>query len=175
MENLIAAGEQLLNEANFNKSKLKMWQINGSRVLSSEIDDEIAKEFNKIFNKGSVIYPGMSMYQKVYKPRIVEALDLLREVATTTLPPMRVAEEPKVMPSHISVSGGNLIIGDNAVISNVTVQDVITTLSKEIESKAPAGEQKQKALAALKEISKNETVANVVGQTLGAFLSHLTK
>jgi hypothetical protein len=176
MENLINSGKLLLEENNFAKPRMKIWQIQCERTLVSLYDHEIAKEFGQTLSGGAVIRHGMNLYAEVYKPRIKNAVIFLESLLTTDLP-QAVASVPSAnsSPQTMTISGGTVIFGDNATVNNITVKEVLSALQKEIENKSPEGESKNKALDAVKNITSNETIANIVGQTLGAFLSHTIK
>ncbi|MBI4130518.1 hypothetical protein HY468_04330 [Candidatus Roizmanbacteria bacterium] len=68
-----------------------------------------------------------------------------------------------------NVSGGNFVLG-NATIAQVTVHDMVTLLRKEIEKSIPDTPAKQSVLDSLREITENETFANIAGALLGQLL-----
>jgi|GEM_PF-6392205 len=177
MENLINSGKILLEESNFAKPKMKIWQLQCERTLTSLYDEEIAKEFSRNLSGGAVIRHGMNLYREIYRPRIQNAVTFLEVLSATDLPQVTATKgsDPHSSPQTMTISGGTVIFGDNATVNNITVREVLSALEKEIESKSPEGESKRKALNAIKSLTSNETVANIVGQTLGAFLSHTIK
>ncbi len=173
---LIQSGKELLTEANFNKSKMKVWQIQGKRALEQAYDEEIGQEFDRIFGGGMVIRPHMNFYQEHYRPQIQRAVEFLESLLTAELPerPAK-APAPPSSPQSIQVKGGTVIVGNNNTFTNVTVKDMLVALEKDVEKRLPEGAEKRGALAAIKNLTTNETVAAVVGQTLGAFLTHAVK
>ena len=180
MEDLIQAGESLLDEGNFSKGKLKIWQIQSRRTLATEYDSEIADEFDRTLNPSGVIRGGMgdsALYNELYRPKIVRAVDFLQSLHGSTVPKVPATEptQPAAPPTNITVRNGTVIIGNNNTATNVTIKSVLEALAKEIDAKSEPGENKNAALSALKSITTNKTVATVVGQTLGAFLAHSVK
>lgn len=86
MENLINSGKLLLEESNFAKPKMRIWQIQCERTLAGLYDKEIAEEFSRMIDGGAVIRPGMNLYVGIYRPRIQNAITFLESLLETDLP-----------------------------------------------------------------------------------------
>lgn len=175
IDNLIHTGTLLLDERNFAKPKMKIWQIQCERSLAQLYDDEISKEFGHMLTGGAVIRRGMNLYLEIYRPRIQSAITFLESIKSTEMPAKADEAVIPTGPQTMTIHGGTVVFGDNATVNNITVKEVLSALEKEIEVKTPDGQNKSKALSALKNVTSNETIANIVGQTLGAFLSQTIK
>lgn len=76
---------------------------------------------------------------------------------------------------HIEISGGTVVFGDGAKITQVAVKELVEALGEEIQEKVPESEEKQTVLRSLKDITKNETFATVAGTVLGEILRRITR
>lgn len=105
---------------------------------------------------------------------IIEQIDLLGEGN-----PVRVFEEGSQSKNtrygNIVVSGGTVILGDGNKITQVAVRELMQAIEEEIKDKAPEGENKQKILNGIKEITENETFASVAGTVLGEILRRVVR
>lgn len=179
---LIEGGKQLLQEENFNSSKLKVWSLQVKRNLQSLYDDEVADDFDRTVNGGAVIHMGATasqLYHDTYRPKIQRAVEYLESLLAMEIPKQVPKPDKTNAASHrITVShGGNVMVGDHNTVNlnNVTMGDILTTLESEVRSKVADGPEKHGALSAIKTLTSNETFNTVVSQTLGTFLAHLAK
>ena len=119
MDELIMTGEGLLDESQFNTSKLKLWQIHGARVLESGYDSEIANEFEKIISRSAVIRMGSSdqqMFYDTYRPKIQKGLDFLKSLQT-----MSIAKKLSIEPMQEPSRGG---LTQNFFLTQSQIQEV---------------------------------------------------
>jgi len=76
---------------------------------------------------------------------------------------------------NIEISGGTVVFGNGAKITQVAVKELVEALEEEIQEKVPESEKKQTVLRSLKDITKNETFATVAGTVLGEILRRITR
>lgn len=76
---------------------------------------------------------------------------------------------------NIQISGGTVVFGDGAKITQVAVRELVEALSDEIKEKVPDGETKNSVLKTLKEITSNETFASVAGTVIGEILRRVSR
>src|SRR4051812_25523268 len=80
MDNLINSGKLLLDESNFAKPKMKIWQIQCRRMLASLYDDEIAKEFSKALDRGAVIFGDNATVNNITAKEVLSAASVVFSV-----------------------------------------------------------------------------------------------
>lgn len=76
---------------------------------------------------------------------------------------------------NITISGGTVVFGDGAKITQVAVKELVNALSEEIKETVPESEEKKSVLKTLKDITTNETFATVAGTVIGEILRRVTK
>jgi len=76
---------------------------------------------------------------------------------------------------NITISGGTVVFGDGAKITQVAVRELVDALSEEIKEKVPESEEKKKVLQTLENITTNETFASVAGTVIGEILRRVTR
>lgn len=86
-----------------------------------------------------------------------------------------VGNNPKPSFNNIKISGGTVVFGDGAKITQVAVRELVEALQEEIQEKVPESENKKSVLKTLKEITTNETFASVAGTVIGEILRRVTR
>ena len=174
---LIESGRRLLDHTNFSTSRMDLWVVRSKRTLEDLYDDEIAYMFEHIIN-GSVVWSEGESQYGVYAPKIREAIAYLEALVENAEMPKSKEKPVQLAPSsqHFHVNGGNVQVGNGNTINinDITVRDILNILENELTEKIPASSEKQNLLSNLKALTQNETIANIVGTTLGAFLGHLS-
>ncbi|MCX6704559.1 MAG: hypothetical protein NTZ07_03915 [Candidatus Woesebacteria bacterium] len=77
--------------------------------------------------------------------------------------------------NNIKISGGTVVFGDGAKITQVAVRELVEALRDEIQEKVPESKEKKNVLGTLKEITTNETFASVAGTVIGEILRRVTR
>jgi len=70
---------------------------------------------------------------------------------------------------------GMAFFGDNAVVNQVVIGDLVKALESEIKERVVEGEEKKSVLDSLKKITNNETFASVTGVVLGEVLKRISR
>lgn len=179
---LIKQAEEL-KSVDYDSPKVLLWKKRAKNFILTNYEHEYKQILDRALSFDQMIM-SEGHARQMHINALNKAIVLLNELKSE---PKIDKNKPQPLPKEIKESShkeskygrvdvkGMAFFGDNAVVNQVVLGDLVKALESEIKERVVEGEEKKSVLDSLKKITNNETFASVTGVVLGEVLKRISR